>query len=353
VKKWLASLFVMCLLFSVSALAQSVTFQYLSNPQGNTWANYSLSADGKTMAANLGGEIYLWTLAGGFTDLGTGDFLNSNIGISADGSTITSTRVGSDGLTNASLWKQGTGWIDLGIPRNGCSIDNNWSDGWSLNADGTVAVGLAWYCTGRAEGFRWTAKKGMASLGHPIDASSRATAISADGSTIVGFWESPQQGFRRAIRWAGGKRDMFAGINTPGEATALTSDGSQIVGQAWNGTTPAAFYFTDATGVISLGTLSKNPYDESIANSISDTGVVVGWSGDPFGGGIKAFIWDTKHPKANMHYLRDVLNRAGANIPSNIYLTTALTISADGSTIVGSWFDVKTFQQGTWMARFQ
>ena len=79
----------------------------------------------------------------------------------------------------------------------------------------------------------------------------------------------------------------------------------------------------------------------------------MGWSGDPFGVGIKAFIWNSKYPRSHMQYLKEKLNRAGANIPSNIVLSTALAISADGSTIVGSWWDTKSYDQGTFLARFQ
>ncbi len=354
-KTWLATTITLCVLACVSAGAQSVSFQVLPNPQGNTWSSYSLSADGKSMAADLGGELYLWTLAGGFTDLGPGDQFSTTVGISADGSTITGSRQGADGFMNPAIWKQSTGWVDLGHPFNGCVVDGSWGGGWGLNADGTEVVGLAWYCPGRAEAFRWNERRGVISLGHPAGVNSRATTVSADGSVIVGFAELPKQGYRRAVRWLKGKNkaDLFTGVLTPGEATAVSSDGTQIVGQTWDDINGHAFYFTDAKGLISLGTISHNLNDQSFANGVSDAGVVVGWSGDPFGVGIKAFIWNSKYPRSHMQYLKEKLNLAGANIPSNIVLSTALAISADGSTIVGSWWDTKSYNQGTFLARFQ
>jgi uncharacterized membrane protein len=70
-------------------------------------------------------------------------------------------------------------------------IGDSWGSGYGLNANGTVAVGLAWNCKD-AEAFAWTATTGSISLGHPPgNHSSRATAISANAKTVVGFWEDP------------------------------------------------------------------------------------------------------------------------------------------------------------------
>lgn len=192
----------------------------------------------------------------------------------------------------------------------------------------------------------------MVGLSHPNGGSSRASAISADGSTIVGFFEHPKQGYRRAVRWHPTRFDLFTGPATPGEATTVSSDGSKIAGQAATLNGIYAFYFTDAGGLISLSTLSGNPTDQSVANGISDKGKVVGWSGDPFFGGSEAFIWSAATPKAKMRSLRKVLTQAGATIPEGIDLTNALAISADGSTVVGTWQDVN-FNQGTWIGHLK
>ena len=335
---------------SSSAQAPTATFRML-DVGAETWVNFALSADGSVVAANVGGEIFRWTAEQGFVDLGAGDFLNSSIGISADGSSIAATIVGPDGYTNPGRWRETTGWVSLGHTTKGCAVDGNWGNGYGLNRDGSVVVGLAWYCPG-AQGFRWTEEHNMVGLSHPRGASSRASAISADGSTIVGFYEHPTQGIRRAVRWAARTTDLFTGRTTPGEATAVSSNGSQIVGQAATEAGIHAFYYTDAAGLISLGTVSGIPTDQSIANGISDKGKVVGWSGDPFFGGSEAFIWNAAKPTAAMRSLRKVLKSAGAQIPAGIYLTNALAISADGSTVVGTWQDAN-YNQGTWMARLK
>ena len=105
-KKWLINAGLLCLLSSLClpAMAATATFQTISDPVHGTWANYALSGDGTVMAANYGGEIYRWTAAGGFQDLGPGDPYSSSIGISRDGSTIISGNIGTDAFTSPALW---------------------------------------------------------------------------------------------------------------------------------------------------------------------------------------------------------------------------------------------------------
>jgi len=361
--RWMRRFVLICTcLLSISTMSwgQTPTFQMLIDPTGSgTWVNYALSRDGKVMAANYGGSIYRWTPDTpkfpfhGFTLLGPGNFLNSEIGISSDGTTIISARTGSDGNVNPALWKQSSGWSDLGHPANGCIVDGQWGGGYDLNADGTLAVGLAWYCPAGAEGFVWSRTNGITALSHPkgpAGTSSRASAISADGRTIVGFSEDPPTGVRRPVRWFAGKTYLFAGAHTPGEATGVSSDGSQIVGQSWNTAASSSYAFHYSAGtLLSLGTISGIQFDQSYANAVSDNGTTVGWSGDPFGAGIEAFIWT---PKLGMQSLSKYLHQRGVLLPFGITLTSALDISADGSTIVGVWQDAH-FNQGGWMVRLK
>ena len=348
--KFFTYMVVVCLFLCLSlpAWAGQATFEIITDPVVN-WSNYAFSADGTVMAANYGGEIYRWTATNGFQYLGPGDSFNSSIGISADGSTIISGRVGTDGFTSPTIWKNGA-VVDLGHPKNGCTqLASSWGSGYGVNADGSIAAGLAWNCHG-AEGFKWTAKRGVVSLGHPAGHhSSRASAISADGKTSVGFWEDPT-GPRRPVRWIGSKHDLFLGETTLGEATAVTSDGQQIAGQVYTDSGSAvAFVYTDQGGLRALGTITHSPFDQSIANGVSDTGRVVGWSGDPFGNGIEAFFWSEKK---GMKRLSRVLQSMGAQIPDGMVLTTAIAISADGLTVAGEYMDAQ-FNFGNWIAHLK
>ena len=332
---------VWCALFFVSASAWAqVKYQQLTSPI-QSWINVALSKDGKVMAANIGGEIFRWTSAGGFVDLGLGDIFNSSVGISADGNTIVTGRTGPDGNSNPAMWQQATGWVDLGHPAEGCVIDGSWGDAWGVNADGSIIVGLAWYCPG-AEGFQWTKQGGMVGLGHPSNASSRATTISNDGSTIVGFYEDPVQGFRRPVRWISGSTDLFLG-DIAGEAIGVSSNGAQIAGQAADSTgNGRAFYYTDSDGLVDLGVLSGNKTDQSVAVGVSDNGIVIGASINSFTWASHPFVWSAK---MGLHGLQAVLARHGAVIPSGVTLTNVLAISSDGTTLAGLWQDA-SFNQG-------
>jgi probable HAF family extracellular repeat protein len=327
----------------------------LALPSGATFANFALSADGTAMAANLGGTIYRWTAGTGFVSLGAGDPFSASIGISAGGDYIAATRQNADGNMGPQRWDKLNGWIELGHPSNGCALNEgstaSWGSAYGVSGNGGVVVGLAWTCDSRAEGFAWTPNRGMVSLGHPPKHSSRASAVSADGSTIVGFSEDPQGGFRRAMRWRNGGATLIAGTHTPGEASAVSSDGSQIVGQSDAGTWAfgSAFYFTQTGGLVVLGTLSGRHSDSSYANGTSDDGTIVGWSGASFSGVQRAFIRNKNWADPRMRSLRHVLAAHGAKIPANIVLGNVLAISADGSTVAGTWVDA-SFHQGSFLA---
>jgi hypothetical protein len=111
---------VMCLLLAFTGRASAqLSFEIIPSPLGPTWSNYSWSRDGEAMAANYGGELFCWSRAGGFVDLGTGDRFNSSMGISADGSTIVAGLAGPDGFSNPARWQESTGWANLGHPAEG------------------------------------------------------------------------------------------------------------------------------------------------------------------------------------------------------------------------------------------
>ena len=65
-----------------------------------------------------------------------------------------------------------------------------------------------------------------------------------------------------------------------------------------------------------------------------------------FGHGIDAFYWT---PATGMTKLLKTLRQMGAKIPAGFTLYTADSISADGSTIAGQYFDSQ-FNFGNWIA---
>ena len=337
--------------FVLPAGAQTASIHFLKLPVNVFFAGFAISGDGTKVAINNAGEIFLWTKGKGFTDLGPGGLTSSSIAISADGTTIVTDQLGVDGVDSPARWTESGGWMDMGHPRNGCQLDGSWGSGWGVSGNGAIAVGLAWDCFGQGEGFLWDEWNGMKNLGHPKGASSRASAISVDASTVVGFYSHPKFGFRRAVRWRKGSKDLIAGSENPSEATGVSSDGSQIVGQVVLGSDPGyAFYYTDQGGLVSLGSISNNGTDLSFANSVSDDGKVVGFSGTFRVILDQAFIWNAKHPKQHMQYLGDYLTKKGAKVPPKVNLVDAWAISADGSTIVGTWVNKSFTKSGTWVA---
>jgi probable HAF family extracellular repeat protein len=237
--------------------------------------------------------------------------------VSADGSTIVSSVADAADLFSAARWTaQGDGWQSLGgLPDQSSPDGAEISSGWGISGDGSTVVGLGWHTNYKAEVFQWTEATGMVGLGQPANRSSRASAVSADGSTVVGFYEDPAHGNRRPVRWVnGGKPDLFLGSDLPGEATAANSDGSVIVGAAsLTGSGNHAFLYSDANGVQDLGIIGDDPYgfSQSVANGVSDNSTVVGRVGDIFNASPQGFVWT---PDGGMVFVNDYLAAQGVTV---------------------------------------
>ena len=227
-----------------------------------------------------------------------------------------------DEREEAASWTDASSWVGLGQLPTGLACPSI-SNGYGITADGATLCGLAWDgCSGRA--FKWTEADGMVAMDVAGSGGNRASHISADGSTMVGFGQS----FNRACAaWnvADGSIRYFD-PDVLGEFWSTTPDGSMIVGSA-NG--PASYY-TDCEGMVQIGTLgfdtSAQAYDVS-----ADGSVIVGASGTVLSGNT-AFVWT---PQCGMESLQDRLIAEGANIPPGVFLDFATGVTADGRTIVG------------------
>ena len=152
---------------------------------------------------------------------------------------------------------------------------------YDVGANGWVSVGIRY----NAAGMYWMPNSGFVDIG-----GTAAVAVSRDGQTIVGSALDTQQHEQAAI-WSGAKSWRLLG-SIAADASACdrnlsasygaSEDGKVIVGLAWNGCKIArAFRWTDATGMVNLGTLNGQ---STRANAVSGDGqVVVGWQEDVTG----------------------------------------------------------------------
>lgn len=195
-----------------------------------------VSADGAVVAgyrfsAN-GPEGFRWSSGSGYQGVGGlpgGSFFSSTAwGISADGSVLVGESNTTGDVNHAFRWTAGTGIVDLGTLPGG-----NFSAAVAVSGDGQTVVGWSHSATGYFA-MKWTSAAGMVSLG----GDGTAYGVSADGSIIVGDFGT---GTGRAALWSSGGgiqniRDLLVadGINMTGwtltNATAISADGRTIVG---------------------------------------------------------------------------------------------------------------------------
>ncbi|MBR0567449.1 autotransporter domain-containing protein [Azoarcus sp. L1K30] len=175
--------------------------------------------------------------------------------------------------------------------------------------------------------FRWTESTGMTRLG-TLDGSTRSLAygVSADGTVVVGA--ALGSSAWKAFRWTetGGMVDLgtLGSAFANSEARAVSADGTVIVGQS----DARAFRWTQAEGMINLGVI--NGGFSSIAYGVSADGtVIVGTSDDgAFGNANKAFRWTQAGGLQSLGVIDGGVESA------------AYGISGDGRVIVGYVFTV-------------
>jgi len=238
-----------------------------------------LSHNGRVAAGSAGAAGWRWNKDRGVVLL---DGFTSANGMNSWGQPVAGSTVDGDGNTIAALafsnFDVAGGPVPVGGYPGGAPQDAFLSSAYDASDDGVV-VGLALDDASRYFAFRWTAAEGMTQLtvNRPANAS-RANAVSADGSTIIG-WNDQDSGFRSGVIWQNGvPLDLADADGNPvGEALAVSSDGSVVVGTGYSNPDTGgieAWRWTAATGVqgigciddfgcghSSLAALSKLPFD--------------------------------------------------------------------------------------------
>src|SRR6516162_2597672 len=167
-------------------------FSVITESSNGGAAVQGISADGTVAVGVSDGRVFRWTPDQGLAYISPPDYLHTfYASVSADGSTIVSTVADSTGMFSAAWWTDQCGaWQNLGgLPGQSYPDGVQISTGWGVSGDGSTVVGLGWHTNYKAEAFQWSEATGMVGLGQPANRSSRASAISADASTTVGFFE--------------------------------------------------------------------------------------------------------------------------------------------------------------------
>lgn len=282
-----------------------------------------------------------YTEAAGASIIGDGCF-SGLPAISGDGTTILGCHEDAQGKWNAAKWLGGTSWLDLGTVTGGVSCDAYLSGAYGVNQDGSLGVGLLYLASlCKAHAGTWDLINGGPPTELPAlfgeTTYTRANAVNADGSVIVG-WQDQMTGERSAAKWVNGVEELIltpaGGIN--GEAQAVSADGNTIVGGNYDFGSKA-WIWRPNTGVLPLETTapaSDAPASPAayVALDVSDNGkVVVGFVRAGFD--TRAWIWRRK--QGRVIFLDDFIKQRGAIVPEGWSLSSAALVSADGKTVYG------------------
>lgn len=283
-----------------------------------------------------------YTEAGGAVVIGDGCFSGSPA-ISGDGTTVLGCNTDAQGKWNAAKWLGGTSWLDLGTVDGGVACDLFLSGAYGVNQDGSLGVGLLYLATlCKANAGTWDLTNGGATLLPALFGEttySRANAVNADGSVIVG-WQDQLDGQRTAAKWVNGVEELIltpsGGFN--GEAQAVSADGNTIVGGGYDFGS-SAWIWRPKQGVQPLGMNATSEQAGApaapaayIATDVSDDGkIAVGNVRAGFTN--RACLW--RRGKNQTFFLDNFIKAHGAVVPEGWSLYSASVISADGKTIYG------------------
>jgi probable HAF family extracellular repeat protein len=248
---------------------------------------FGVSADGSVAVGRASGLAVRWT-TGGLVALQRDDvpqfgFGGNAYGASGDGSIIVGDRQTSGTTPNIAFrWTAATGAVFLGDLQTTTS-DRSRAN--AISADGSVIVGQALAAFGsslKLEAFRWTSSGGMEGLGFTQSTgnNSGAFAVTPDGSVIVGFSSAPGQ--QEAFRWTQATGIVGLGSSAvdimPLGASGVSADGSVIIGQGLLMSSPStidAFIWDAVHGARRLKSVLENDYglDLSGWDLVNPTGI--------------------------------------------------------------------------------
>ncbi|TDR80270.1 hypothetical protein [Paludibacterium purpuratum] len=167
--------------------------------------------------------------------------LSTATGVSNDGATIAGFSADAQGVRRALRWSSDGAMRDLG------SLGGRAAYAAGVSHGGKHIVGVAQNAARQARAFLWSERDGMKDLGTlPGLSGSEASAVSADGSVVVGSSANgmigvflPEEGAIKGYIWRRTSGAMQEIVNTLGGdvtmPTAVSDDGKVVVGVATDG----------------------------------------------------------------------------------------------------------------------
>lgn len=317
---------------------------------------YDVSNTGDVVGYNdWGGPYTIWYPDVNNTQvingLAPGNGIGSHAMFSSDGMWLSGTSQGPQGPELSRYNRLTDTWTPLGS--HGWTLDGTWSGGYSISGDATTVVGNAWADTTGGYGYMttmaWNTTEGAMDLGTLFfGRSTRANDVNGDGSVVVG-WQDFNGPWKSAV-WrknpAGGyfpneyillnpQGDSLDEYNQMGECTAVSADGNWIGGAGDYANNGNPWIWSEATGVVDLGTLY--PGGSGYVAALNENGTLavgriqVGpW--DPE----LAFVWT---PSGGIQDLNDYAqNTLGLDLGSHV-IYSANCMSENGQYIAGYGID--------------
>lgn len=320
---------------------QPYSIAYSATPDGQFVVGYAGSAPGP--------QAYRWNRQTGQMDalgfLGTAGWYKSKAyGISDDGSVVVGRSDTSDAthpLSGAFKWTAGAGITALPYATTTHELGPQGNAAVAVSADGATIVGrfesfatasdgTQYYPALMHEWCRWSAS-GVQLL--PTTSSVAfagvVTAVSGDGSVVAGYVGDGVQG----TLLVDGATVVLGHLSggTKAEPTAVSRDGTTVVGWAdaadADGTARFhAFMWKQATGMVDLGRVQGVSGPSRAAGVSSGGSVVVGSQSG------HCLLWDAAH---GWRDLPTVLASQGVNLQGKV-LREATWVSPDGAWIAGN-----------------
>lgn len=289
----------------------------------------------KTNKAN-----YTWTEQAGLVMVNqiTNDALiPGNPSLSADASVYTLSATNPQtGNAEASLYNPTTQQFTF-LGSMGKVVDGNTTGPYGMSLDGKYVVGGGWLSMIDFHAYKWSQATGLVDLGTAVaDRNTRANAISADGSTVVGFQES-EFGDWNGVYWKNGQQTYITdqnGDKVP-EAQEISSNGKWIIGGMYNFN---AWKWSAETGLVVIPHPEAQFGYTGFANAINHDGSVIVGNQQAFqnvGLPNEGFIWTEATGRIALNTYVDNLglDRNGLNL---IFPTG---ISDDGKMISGNGYN--------------